>query len=220
MSYKSLLQRLLPLKSTKSPNLLVAPVEYSQLYQDQLINALRLYFASIDNFTQAVSTYSGGVNINFPYGAFSSTQTQSPTTINTPKLITFNSTDFNNSIQLTDSNSFTVEYAGIYNVAFSVQVTNGDTQSHDVDIYFRKNGMPIPNTANVFSVQGTHGGQPGYNITAANFFIQLLATDTLDMYWSSNSTQVQLNYLPAITSPFISPGAPSVVLTFTFVSAT
>ena len=35
--------------TTKSPNLLVAPTEYSQQYQDQLNNALRLYFAQLDN---------------------------------------------------------------------------------------------------------------------------------------------------------------------------
>lgn len=35
--------------TTKSPNLLIAPVEYSQQYQDQLNNALRLYFAQLDN---------------------------------------------------------------------------------------------------------------------------------------------------------------------------
>ena len=35
--------------TTKSPNLLVAPLEYSQEYQQQLNNALRLYFAQLDN---------------------------------------------------------------------------------------------------------------------------------------------------------------------------
>jgi len=39
---------------SKSPNLLVAPVEYSQQYQDQINNALRLYFNQIDNFVQSV----------------------------------------------------------------------------------------------------------------------------------------------------------------------
>lgn len=33
----------------KSPNLPIAPVDYSQQYQDQLNNVLRLYFAQIDN---------------------------------------------------------------------------------------------------------------------------------------------------------------------------
>jgi len=35
--------------TTKSPNLPVAPAEYDPLYQQQLNNVLRLYFAQIDN---------------------------------------------------------------------------------------------------------------------------------------------------------------------------
>ena len=35
--------------TTQSPNLPIAPVEYSQTYQDQLNNVLRLYFAQLDN---------------------------------------------------------------------------------------------------------------------------------------------------------------------------
>jgi len=35
--------------TTKSPNLPIAPTEYSQQYQDQLNNVLRLYFAQLDN---------------------------------------------------------------------------------------------------------------------------------------------------------------------------
>jgi hypothetical protein len=35
--------------TTKSPNLPIAPAEYSQQYQDQLNNVLRLYFAQLDN---------------------------------------------------------------------------------------------------------------------------------------------------------------------------
>ena len=219
MALNTLIQRLLPLKATKAPNLPVATVDYSQLGMDQILNAFRLYFTSIDNFTQAVANINGAVNLSFPYGAFSSTQTQTPSAINTPKLVTLNSTDYSNGVQLTAASSFNVTYAGLYNVAFSVQATNGDTQSHDADIYFKKNGVPLANTANVFSVQGTHGGQPGYTITAANFFIDLVPTDKLELYWASNSTQVQLNYLPAITSPFISPGASSVIVTFSFVSS-
>ena len=35
--------------TTKSPNLPIAPVDYSQQYQDQLNNVLRLYFSQLDN---------------------------------------------------------------------------------------------------------------------------------------------------------------------------
>jgi hypothetical protein len=35
--------------TTKSPVFPVAPLEYSQIYQDQLNNILRLYFSQLDN---------------------------------------------------------------------------------------------------------------------------------------------------------------------------
>ena len=43
-----------PLRPTKAPNIPIGPVDYDQRYIDQLTNALRLYFTSVDNFTQAV----------------------------------------------------------------------------------------------------------------------------------------------------------------------
>ena len=49
--------------TTKAPNLPIAPVDYSQQYQDQLNNVLRLYFAQLDNpGISAMSTLrTGGV---------------------------------------------------------------------------------------------------------------------------------------------------------------
>lgn len=49
--------------TTKSPNLPIAPVEYSQQYQDQLNNVLRLYFAQLDNpGPSAMSTQRNTIN--------------------------------------------------------------------------------------------------------------------------------------------------------------
>jgi hypothetical protein len=55
-----------PLRATKSPNLPIAPVDYRQQYVDELSNALRLYFAQIDNFTQAVVNPVYGPTANRP----------------------------------------------------------------------------------------------------------------------------------------------------------
>lgn len=54
----------------KSPNLPIAPVNYDQRYVDQLTNALRLYFAQIDNFSQPFASNTGGAFLKFPNGAF------------------------------------------------------------------------------------------------------------------------------------------------------
>jgi hypothetical protein len=61
----------LDLRPPKAPNLPIAPVDYRQTYQDQLLNALRLYFNQIDNFAQPFSSNTGGAFLKFPNGAFS-----------------------------------------------------------------------------------------------------------------------------------------------------
>ena len=61
----------LDLRPPKAPNLPIAPVDYRQTYQDQLLNALRLYFNQIDNFAQPFSSNTGGGFLKFPNGAFS-----------------------------------------------------------------------------------------------------------------------------------------------------
>lgn len=49
--------------TTKAPNLPIAPVDYSQQYQDQLNNVLRLYFSQLDNpgICAASTLRTGGV---------------------------------------------------------------------------------------------------------------------------------------------------------------
>lgn len=56
----------IPLRSTKAPNIPIGPVDYDQRYIDQLTNALRLYFTSIDNFTQATAIPLSGVTADRP----------------------------------------------------------------------------------------------------------------------------------------------------------
>jgi microcystin-dependent protein len=52
--------------SSKAPNLPIAPVDYSQQYMDQVLNALRLYFNQVDNYTQGASVPDSGTTLNRP----------------------------------------------------------------------------------------------------------------------------------------------------------
>jgi hypothetical protein len=54
------------LRPSKAPNLLVAPVDYDQRYQDQLNNALRLYFNQIDTFTGFIAQPISGTSAERP----------------------------------------------------------------------------------------------------------------------------------------------------------
>ena len=55
-----------PLRPSKAPNLPNASANSAQQYQEQLNNALRLYFNQIDNFTQAASIPMSGITANRP----------------------------------------------------------------------------------------------------------------------------------------------------------
>jgi len=73
-----------PLRPSKAPNLLVAPIVYDQRYIDQLTNALRLYFNQVDNFTQNVTIPPSGVTASRPTERLEVGQYYFDTTIGRP----------------------------------------------------------------------------------------------------------------------------------------
>jgi hypothetical protein len=84
----------IPLRPSKAPNLLVAPIIYDQRYIDQLNNALRLYFNQIDNFTQNVTVPPSGTTANRPTERLEVGQYYFDTTIGRP--IWYNGTNWIN----------------------------------------------------------------------------------------------------------------------------
>lgn len=52
------------------PNLPLAPVGYERQYQDQLNNALRLYFNQLNNLNSVLTGSTGGAFLQFPNGAW------------------------------------------------------------------------------------------------------------------------------------------------------
>ena len=48
------------------PNLQTAPQDYSQQFENQLLNQLRLYFNQLNNYTQATATPNYGTTVNRP----------------------------------------------------------------------------------------------------------------------------------------------------------
>ena len=56
----------LPVIPPRAPNLPVGPLQYETRYMDQLTNTLRLYFNTIDNFSQNIVTPASGVTADRP----------------------------------------------------------------------------------------------------------------------------------------------------------
>ena len=164
----------------------------------------------------APSTFEASRSI-VPRGAFQNDADQTFATANTPTVVAFNTVDSAYGFSLT-SNKVTITNAGTYNVQFSLQFANMDTQIHEVTIWLRKNGTDITGTGSKYAVVNSHGGTDGYLIAIANFFIDVSAGDYIELIAATTSTQVYLERYTASTSPYTRPSIPSSVITFTLVS--
>lgn len=100
-----------------------------------------------------------------------------------------------------------------------MQLKNTDTQIHSAWVWLRVNNVDVLGTGSKFDVTASHGGTPGYNIAACNFFVQLEAGDTVEMWAAVSNTAISFEAEAAQTSPFPMPAIPSVVATLTFVSS-
>jgi len=199
-----------------APRLPSAPVEYNAQYQEQFMNILRLYFNQLDNLTGVILGESGGRFIRFPYGAFSSDQDQTATA-NTATLMTLNTTDFANEVSISSS-KITAVNAGIYNLQFSAQFQNTDTAFQDVYIWLKQDGVDIPGSTGFVSIPNRHAGTDGHTIVGWNYFLEMQASDYVEIYWSVPNTAVSIQHLAASGTP-TKPSTQSVVATLSFVSA-
>ena len=179
---------------------------------------LRLYFNQLDNILGQLSTTSGGISgVRFPYGAFSSDQTQT-TTANTATLMTLNTTDFTNGVSIASS-KITVATAGIYNLQFSAQIQNLSNAPEDVYIWLKQNGTDIVGSTGVVGLLARKNpGDPSHDIKGWNYFVSLAAGQYIEIYWSTTNANVTIPYYAASGTP-TKPATQSVVATMTFVSA-
>ena len=159
----------------------------------------------------AASTY-------YPYGAFQDTTDQSIATITATANITLNTTDYALGTSLVDGYKIKVDYSGLYNVQFSIQFANDDSQIQDVDVWFKKNGSDVAGSNSKFSIDDKHGSVKGHLIASLNFNIELAKDDYVSLAWATSSVDVTIEHLAAQTSP-TRPATPSAIVTIQYLSA-
>jgi hypothetical protein len=202
-----------------APNLPLAPAVWTAQYQDQFANVLRLYFNRLSGELQQVLATQGGYRLNFPYGAFTSSVSQTAASTTTAYVVTLNGTDFTNGVSLVDGSKLRVTRSGIYNLQFSIQLNNSGNAPQDIDIWVRQNGTDIPASNSRFGLAPRKSiGDPFHSVAALNLFAELNTNDYLQLVWCSSSTDASLASYPAGTSP-TRPFLPSVITTLSFVSA-
>jgi hypothetical protein len=206
------------LQTPAVPDLPNPQERYDRLTVAQTNGALRTFFLKLTNALQSIASPRGGRFINNPYGAFQDGTDQTAANTTTAYAITFNTTDFNNGVTLSNSSRLNVSQAGIYNIQFSVQFKNTTNDGQDVDIWFKKNGTNIDNSNSRFHLsQRKSAGDPSHLIAALNFFVSLAANDYVEIMWRPTSTSVSIEHFATSSTP-TRPAVPSVIATVSFVS--
>ena len=219
------------LRPSKAPNLPIAPVEYTQYYQDQVLNALRLYFNQIDNFSLPLTQQNGGSYLQFPFISASDTAIQYATAANTPTIVQWNVLESGSGFTLNSNYTATAQVAGVYKITYSLQFANNDNAAHDSIVWLRVNGSAtvndISDSTTIFTVPARKSaGVPTYVCGYSEVVFTLNAGDSVGLWWgtdqaatSGGATGNYIYYRAAQTTPMAYPATPSAIGSITFVSA-
>lgn len=152
-----------------------------------------------------------------PYGSFYDTTQQTIASTTEAYAMTYNTTVLSNGVEIVDNSKITVTAAGIYNIQFSAQLENPDSQEHDVEIWLSKNGINVTESSTMVYVPAKHGSIDGHVAAAWNFFVELSRNDYVELMWHAGSTLVRIPHRAATTNP-TRPSVPSVILTVNLMS--
>ena len=190
------------LKQPAPPSLPSAGIAYERAYHDQFNNVLRLYFNQLNNNLLSLFGNYGGQYIQLPLGSFYDTtdQTAASTTVAYP--ITLNSTSISNGVKILNSSEIHFDYPGLYNIQFSVQLSNNDNAAQDIDIWFRKNGQDIADSNSRFGLAPRKSaGDPYHVVAALNFIVSVTPNDYIQLYWRTSNTSTYIEHYTAPPSP-------------------
>ena len=186
-------------------------------------NAMFLNGVGLINNPASTMDLSGVRTINqrpvFINGSFFSSNTQAQTggASNTPTPITFDATTVSNGVDLSGSvpsSQIRVSKDGLYSFQFSAQLDKTGGGTDGVEIWLRRNGTDIPNTATQVVVAGNNGE----TVMTVPFFLDLSANDYIETVFASGDATMEIAAFPAQASPYVRPAVPSILANINLLS--
>lgn len=153
-----------------------------------------------------------GSQTTYPYGNVSSTETQHVAGANLATVVTFNTIEDVNNIELIDNTKISVLKSGDYFFQFSAQMGKGGGSSAQADIWIRKNGVDLPRT----NSRATFQGNPNEVLITLNYILDLDPGDYVEVVFSSANSDVALTAYSNLTSP-ARPDIPSIIATINLI---
>lgn len=151
----------------------------------------------------------------FTNGSFYSTNTQSVAAANIVTLITYDTTSVSNGVSLgSPASQIVVSKTGLYEFNYSAQLDKSGGGTDFVDIWLKKNGVDVPDSASQFAVNGTQGEV----VPFVNYYIQLNAGDYIEVAFASPDPTMTVAYFPSQALPYPRPAIPSIIANIRLIS--
>jgi len=213
----------------RAPALPLPKPEYDRRQQDQLLNALRIYFNHLDSTAPVQSDYfiGGGWRLTFPHIAASDSTDQVAGGNNTATVVKWNTLESGFGWTLNPPGSATAQYAGVYTIRYSLQLLNSANAIHFATVWLKVNNVNVPNSATIFSIPAAkNNNTPSYTVGYSEATFAVDAGDEIELYWATDlagnpttpTAGVYIFHDAAQTTPFARPAIPSAIGSITFVS--
>jgi hypothetical protein len=151
-------------------------------------------------------------SINFPYGQFISTDTQTIASVTKAYSIKYTSAVNQNKVLLTNDSTITIEEAGVYMITFSV-IAKSTAVGKELDLWLEKDNTDVANTNTNMKFVGI-GNERVITVTYIETFT---AGQTMELNMWSDDTGTILKYTPEASTP-TRPASPSIILTVNKIS--
>lgn len=141
------------------------------------------------------------------YGSFFKNADQSPAAANTAYAITWNGTAISNGISIGATTShIVVAHAGLYSFTASFQMSSTSASAKTVWLWFRKNGVDVPDSTMITSLEGTST----IHSAARGLLFSLQTNDYIELMFACDSTNMTMDNSP---STAFAPSSPAAILT-------
>lgn len=215
------------LNPVKAPALPIAPGAYDPLQQEQLLNALRLYFRGLDNYTQIVAGPLGGSYINNPHISASGNNNQYASGNNTPTKVLWDTPETIAGFTLNINNTATPEKSGVYKIDYSLLLANTDGAAHDAEVWLQIDGANVARSGSLFTLPARKSaGVPSYLVAYSSITFEIEGGQEVALWWateqaatSGGGTGIYMRNVPAKTSPYSAPASPAAIGSIVFVSS-
>lgn len=142
------------------------------------------------------------------YGSFVDLQTQDNTSPGNPLPVFLRTTQLSDGVRIVDDTEITVDDTGVYNIAFSAQMTKTDPGTDTVFLWLRIDGVDVPNSNTGVLLTGGNAKE----VAAWNFVVPLDAGHHATLMWGSVDANAKILYATDAETG-LGPAIPSMILT-------